>query len=90
MKTMRIILGWVFTVMAAYAAVRGILLVVPALIHSGAETVGNDRLFQSGAIYLGISMEGMAIILGMLAYVCFRPPTSSRRQTPVQDKDPPA
>ena len=88
MKMMRIILGWVFSVMAAYAAVRGIFLIVPAIIHSGAETVGNDRLFQSGAVYLGISMEGMAIILGMLAVVCFRSATSSRHQLPMPDKDP--
>ena len=74
MKTMRIILGGVFSVMAAYAAVRGIFLIVPAMIQSGAGTVDNERLFQSGTVYLGISMEGMAIILGMLAYVCFRSP----------------
>ncbi len=90
MKAIRIILGWVFSVMAAYAAVRGLFLIVPAIIHYGAETAGNERLFQSGAVYLGISMEGMAIILGMLAVVCFRSPGSSHRQTPGPDNDPAA
>ena len=80
MKTVCSILGLVFAVMAAYAAVRGMLLIIPAFINSGAETIGNERLFQSGAVYLGISMEGMAIILGMLAHVCFRSRNTKPRQ----------
>ena len=88
MKPLRIILGWVFSVMAAYAAVRGILFIVPSIIQPGPETVGSDRLFQSGAVYLGISMEAMAIILGMLAVVCFRSVKSSRRYTHGPDNDP--
>ncbi len=88
MKPLRIILGWIFSVMAAYAAVRGIYLIIPSIIQPGPETVGIDRLFQSGAIYLGMSMEAMAIILGMLAVVCFRSAKSSRRDTRGPDNDP--
>ncbi|KPJ78198.1 MAG: hypothetical protein AMJ54_05095 [Deltaproteobacteria bacterium SG8_13] len=84
MRTLRKILGLIFAVMASYAAIRGILLIVPALADSGGKTSGNPGLFGSGAVYLGISMEGVAIILGMLAYACFR----SHRTPPRQPTEP--
>lgn len=80
MIKVRTILGLIFAAMAAYAAIRGIFMIVPALTNAVGASSGDARLVQSGAIYLGVVMEAMAVILGLLATMCFRRPKTPPRQ----------
>ena len=87
MRIIGTIFGTVFAALAAYAAIRGIFLMIPALSGSAGALADETRLFQTGALYQGITLEGAAILLAGLAYVCFRSRRSSFPKPPESDAD---